>query len=321
MDEDDASDVENGEDNQEDNQEEEEEEEEEEEYEAVELRPLSQDIIIPGLSLLCRTGNGLRHAFIKVVLSDKGLSDIVAISNYIHLRFMDVSSNRISDLSPLASLTQLLWLKVDRNIVTYFQGQAFAQLAYLQWLSMAGNRLTDVDGLVGPSLESLILSENRIQTINGLESGHFSKLVTLELRGNRLSTTKGINLPNLQRLYLAQNAIKSLEGLDQLQSLTTLHLRKNKLANVDGLSSEMKCLQYLNISNDILDETCLRSLGQVSKTLRVLILSENPLDGNADYRPYVLTLIPNLERLDKEPVSLEERAEVWKAVKELNEDG
>ncbi|XP_054645536.1 leucine-rich repeat-containing protein 23 [Dunckerocampus dactyliophorus] len=312
MDEDDASDVENGEDNQED--------EDEDDDEATEVRPLTQDIIIPGLSLLCRTGNGLKHAFIKAILNDKGLSDIAAISNYIHLRFMDVSNNRISDLSPLASLTQLLWLKVDRNIVTYFQGQAFAQLAYLQWLSMAANRLTDVDGLVGPSLESLILSENRIQTINGLESSHFSKLVTLELRGNRLSTTKGINLPNLQRLYLAQNVIKSLEGLDQLESLTTLHLRKNKLVNVDGLSSNMKCLQYLNIrSNDILDETCLRSLGNVSKTLRVMILSENPLDGNTDYRPYVLTLIPKLERLDKEPVSLEERAEVWKAIKELEE--
>ncbi|XP_061836036.1 leucine-rich repeat-containing protein 23 isoform X1 [Nerophis lumbriciformis] len=310
MDEDDGSDVENGEETQED-----------EDDEATEVRPLDQDIIIPGLSLLCRTGNGLRHAFIKVVLKDKRLSDIAAISNYVHLRFLDVSNNRISDLSPLLSLTQLLWLKVDKNIVTCFQGQAFAQLVYLQWLSMAANRLTDMDGLVGPALESLILSDNRIQTLHGLESNHFSKLVTLELRGNRLSTTEGINLPNLQRLYLAQNSIKHLEGLDKLESLTTLHLRKNKLTNVEGLSSNMKCLQYINIrSNDILDETCLSSLGHVSKTLRVVVLSENPLDGNTDYRPYILTLIPKLERLDKEPISLEERAEVWKTVNELKEE-
>uniref|UniRef100_A0A3Q2XMR1 Leucine-rich repeat-containing protein 23 n=1 Tax=Hippocampus comes TaxID=109280 RepID=A0A3Q2XMR1_HIPCM len=163
------------------------------------VRPLDQDIIIPGLSLLCRTGNGLRHAFIKVVLKDKRLSDMAAISNYVHLRFMDVSNNRISDLSPLSSLTQLLWLK---NYVTCFQGQTFSQLAYLQWLSMAANRLTEVEGLVGPALESLNLSGNRIQRLNGLESCLFSKLATLELRGNRLTTTNGINLPNLQRLYL-----------------------------------------------------------------------------------------------------------------------
>ncbi|XP_019746172.1 leucine-rich repeat-containing protein 23 [Hippocampus comes] len=304
-----SSDVENGEENQ------------DEDEEAIEVRPLDQDIIIPGLSLLCRTGNGLRHAFIKVVLKDKRLSDMAAISNYVHLRFMDVSNNRISDLSPLSSLTQLLWLKIDKNYVTCFQGQTFSQLAYLQWLSMAANRLTEVEGLVGPALESLNLSGNRIQRLNGLESCLFSKLATLELRGNRLTTTNGINLPNLQRLYLAQNLITSLEGMEKLESLTTLHLRNNKLANLDGLSANMKCLQYLNIrSNDFLDETCLRALGHVSKTLRVVVLSENPLDGTTDYRPYVLTLIPKLERLDKEPVSLEERAEVWKTIKELKEE-
>ncbi|XP_057685809.1 leucine-rich repeat-containing protein 23 isoform X3 [Corythoichthys intestinalis] len=294
MDEEDvSSDVENGEENQ------------DEDEEAIAIRPLDQDIIIPGLSLLCRTGNGLRHAFIKVVLKDKRLSDMAAISSYVHLRFMDVSNNRISDLSPLSSLTQLLWLK----------------LVYLQWLSMAANRLTEVEGLVGLALESLNLSGNRIERLNGLESCLFSKLGTLELRGNRLTSTNGINLPNLERLYLAQNAITSLEGLEKLERLTTLHLRDNKLGTLEGLNANMKCLQYLNVrSNDFLDETCLRALELVSKTLRVLILSENPLDGTTDYRPYVLTLIPKLERLDKEPVSLEERAEVWKTIQELKEE-
>ncbi|XP_057685808.1 leucine-rich repeat-containing protein 23 isoform X2 [Corythoichthys intestinalis] len=309
MDEEDvSSDVENGEENQ------------DEDEEAIAIRPLDQDIIIPGLSLLCRTGNGLRHAFIKVVLKDKRLSDMAAISSYVHLRFMDVSNNRISDLSPLSSLTQLLWLKIDKNYVTCFQGQTFSQLVYLQWLSMAANRLTEVEGLVGLALESLNLSGNRIERLNGLESCLFSKLGTLELRGNRLTSTNGINLPNLERLYLAQNAITSLEGLEKLERLTTLHLRDNKLGTLEGLNANMKCLQYLNVSNDFLDETCLRALELVSKTLRVLILSENPLDGTTDYRPYVLTLIPKLERLDKEPVSLEERAEVWKTIQELKEE-
>ncbi|KAM9828347.1 leucine-rich repeat-containing protein 23 [Syngnathus typhle] len=297
------------------------EENQDEDEEAVEIRPLDHDIIVPGLSLLCRTGNGLRHAFIKVILKDKRLSDIAAISDYVHLRFMDVSNNRISDLSPLSSLTQLLWLKIDRNYVTCFQGETFSQLAYLQWLSMAANRLTEVQGLVGLALESLNLSGNRIERLNGLESCLFSKLATLELRGNRLTTTSGINLPNLRRLYLAHNLITTLEGIETLENLTTLHLRNNKLANLDGLSANMKCLQYLNVrSNDFLDETCLLALGQVSATLRVVVLSENPLDGTTDYRPYVLTLIPKLERLDKEPVSLEERAEAWKTIKELKEE-
>ncbi|XP_041802530.1 leucine-rich repeat-containing protein 23 [Chelmon rostratus] len=282
---------------------------------------LTQEAISQGLSLLCQTGNGLGHAFVKLDLKDRRLNDIAAISNYIHLRFLDVSNNHLTDLSPVASLTQLLWLKVDNNAVACFKGQPFAQLTYLQWLSMAVNRLTDLDGLVGPALESLNLSGNGIQRVNGLQSGYFANLVTLELRGNNLETTDSINLPNLQRLYLAQNAIKHLEGLGKLERLTTLHLRDNLLDTLDGLSPNMKCLQYLNVrGNAIINESALRCLGLVSKSLRALVISDNPVVETTDYRLTVLILLPQLERLDKDPVSPEERTEAKERIKELKEE-
>ncbi|XP_049438357.1 leucine-rich repeat-containing protein 23 [Epinephelus fuscoguttatus] len=291
------------------------------EEEKVQVCHLTQETISQGLSLLCRTGNGLGHAFIKVDLKDKGLNDIAAISNYTHLRFLDVSNNHLIDLSPLASLTQLLWLKVDNNAVACFKGQPFAQLTFLQWLSMAVNRLTGLDGLVGPALESLNLTGNGIQRVNGLQGACFANLVTLELRGNQLDTTDGINLPNLQRLYLAQNVIKHLEGLERLERLTTLHLRDNQLDTLNGLSSNMKCLQYLNVrGNAIIEENALQSLALVSKTLRALVLSENPLAETTDYRLSVLMLLPQLERLDKDPVSPEERTEAQERLKELKEE-
>ncbi|XP_044207594.1 leucine-rich repeat-containing protein 23 [Thunnus albacares] len=282
---------------------------------------LTQETITQGLSLLCRTGNGLGHAFVKLDLKDKRLNDIAAISSYIHLRFLDVSKNRLTDLSPLASLTQLLWLKVDNNAVACFKGQPFAQLTYLQWLSMAVNKLTELGGLVGPALESLNLTGNSIQKLTGLQSACFANLVTLELRGNQLDTTDGINLPNLRQLYLAQNVIKRLEGLGRLERLTTLHLRDNQLDSLNGLSPNMKCLQYLNVrGNVILDENALQSLGLVSKSLRALILSENPLVETTDYRMWVLILLPKLERIDKDPVSPEERTEAWERIKERKEE-
>ncbi|KAM8864383.1 leucine-rich repeat-containing protein 23 isoform 2-T2 [Spinachia spinachia] len=294
-----------------------EEEEEEEahpygaqEDEKVEVCHLTKETISRGLSLLCRTGNGLGHAFVKADLRDNGLNDIAAIASFTHLRFLDVSNNHLIDLSPLASLTQLLWLKVDKNAVECFKGQPLAQLTYLQWLSVAGNRLTDLGGLVGPSLESLNLTGNLIERVNGLQSGSLANLVTLELRGNKLDTTDGINLPNLRQLYLAQNVIKRLEGLEKLERLTTLHLRDNQLDTLDGLSPNMKCLQYLNVRNNvILDENDLQGLALVSKTLRALVLSDNPLVDTTDYRLSVLTLLPQLERLDKDPIPPEERIE------------
>ncbi|XP_034732667.1 leucine-rich repeat-containing protein 23 isoform X1 [Etheostoma cragini] len=291
------------------------------EDEKVQVCHLTQETISQGLSLLCRTGNGLGHAFVKVDLKDKGLDDITAISGYTHLRFLDLSNNHLVDLAPLASLTQLLWLKVDNNAVSCFKGQPFAQLTFLQWLSMAVNWLKDLDGLVGPALESLNLTGNGIQRVNGLQCGCFANLVTLELRGNHLETTDGINFPNLRRLYLAQNVIKDLKGLERLERLTTLHLRDNQLDSLDGLSPNMKCLQYLNVrGNLILDESALQCLGLVSKTLRALVVSENPLVETTDYRLSALILLPQLERLDKELVSPEERAEARERIKELKEE-
>ncbi|XP_018523614.1 leucine-rich repeat-containing protein 23 [Lates calcarifer] len=291
------------------------------EDEKVQVCHLTQETISQGLSLLCRTGNGLGHAFVKLDLKDKGLNDIAAISSYIHIRFLDVSNNQLTDLSPLASLTQLLWLKVDNNLVEWFKGQPFAQLTYLQWLSMAVNRLTDLDGLVGPALETLNLTGNSIKRVTGLQSGCFANLVCLELRGNHLDTTDGINLPNLRRLYLAQNVIKHLVGLERLERLTTLHLRDNHLDTLEGLSPNMKCLQYLNVrGNAILDENALRWLALVSKTLRALVISDNPLVETTDYRLSVLILVPQLERIDKDPVSPEERIDARERIRELKEE-
>ncbi|XP_031421819.1 leucine-rich repeat-containing protein 23 isoform X2 [Clupea harengus] len=209
---------------------------------------LTQDMVKDGISLLCRTGNGLSHAFVKLELIDRGLTDIRFLESFEHLRFIDLSTNHLSDLTPLAALTQLLWLKVDGNQVRELRGQRLEPLTYLQWFSLAKNRLIDVEGLRGPALETLNLIGNGIQRMQGLECHTLTNLVTLELRGNRLETTDGLYLPNLRRLYLAQNIIKRLEGLHKLERLTTLHLRDNRLESLDGISPNMKSLQYLNVS-------------------------------------------------------------------------
>lgn len=67
--------------------------------------------------------------------------------------------------------------------------------------------------------------------------------------------------------------------------------------------------------NAIFDEGGLQSLGLVSKSLRALILSENPLVETTDYRMHVLILLPNLERIDKDPISAEERSEALERIK------
>ncbi|KAI4886396.1 hypothetical protein NFI96_015322, partial [Prochilodus magdalenae] len=291
-------------------------EDETSEQDQIEPCPLTQDIVVQGLSLLCRTGNGLAHAFVKLDLKERRLTDIVLLSSFVHLRFLDISSNYLTDLSPLAALTQLLWLNGDGNQVQRFKGQPLNQLTYLQWLSLSVNRLCDMEGLAGPSLESLNLIGNGIQKVSGLEYHRLTNLVTLELRGNRLETTDGIYLPSLRQLYLAQNQIKRLEGLEKLERLTTLHLRDNQLETLDGICPSMKSLQYLNVrGNLVFSQQALQSLMGIAHTLRALVLAENPLSETEDYRLFVLAHLPFLERLDKESVSSEERTEAQERIR------
>ncbi|XP_028665783.2 leucine-rich repeat-containing protein 23 [Erpetoichthys calabaricus] len=282
---------------------------EEEEEEKI-VCPLSSEIITEGLSLLCKTSTGLGHAYVRLELSDKGLTDILLVSKFIHLRFIDISSNFLNDLSPLASLTHLLWIKADVNQLTELQDQKLEELPYLQWLNLSSNRIKVTSALSTPALEVLNLSGNQLMIISGLDYGRLSNLVTLELRGNQLETTDGIYLPNLRKLYLAQNMIKHLNGLDHLEKLTTLHLRDNQIESLEGIGEGMKSLQYLNLRGNLVPNFhSIPCLAPLSGTLRALVLSDNPLCELDDYRLRILCFLPLLERMDKDPVSFEEKAE------------
>ncbi|XP_015728255.1 leucine-rich repeat-containing protein 23 [Coturnix japonica] len=272
--------------------------EEEEKQELVPC-PLTEEMLKEGLSLLCKTGNGLAHAYVKFEAKYKDLTDISLLEGFIHLRYVDLSENKLQDLSPLSNLTHLLWLKVDGNLLTSAHMQ---ELPYLQVISFTHNQIKNMEGITHPHLASLSLKGNKIQAAMGLNTQALYSLRVLELRGNKLENTAGLRLPKLKKLYLAQNTIKSLEGLEALEQLSTLHLRDNELGTLDGFSSSMKCLQYLNLRNNAISSLQEVAKLQVLPMLQVLVLMDNPCADDSNYQQEVLDQLPNLKRLDKEPV-------------------
>ncbi|KAH0628572.1 hypothetical protein JD844_009912 [Phrynosoma platyrhinos] len=245
--------------------------------------PLTEDIMKEGLSLLCKTGNGLAHAFVKLELKEKELTDITLIQNFIHLRYVDLSENLIRDLSPLSSLTHLLWLKVDGNRLT---SASMEELPYLQNASFANNHIKDTSGINHPRLASLNLKDTCAECVDV-----YGQSCEADMLGK------------------AQNSIFYLEGLEGLGQLTTLHLRDNQLETLDGFSESMKSLQYLNIRGNGIKEIQELSKLQVLPMLRALVLLDNPCSDEGDYRIEVLVLLPRLERLDKDFFEEEERIE------------
>lgn len=198
--------------------------------------------------------------------------------------------------------------------------------ASLQVLSLNKNKLTSTSGISHKLLECLELNHNSIEEVT-LNPYELENLKILELRGNILTTTDGIFFPGLLRLYLAENQIEKLEGLEILVNLKILHLRSNKITSLDGFDPRCAKLRYLNLRNN--EITRLSELEKLSclPALDTLIILENPAVGasegeeEAAYRHIVLAMLPNLTRLDKDPLLFEEKRVAKEFRQQMISDG
>ncbi len=282
----------------------EEDEDREEIEEPIPPKLLTQEDINEGISLLCKIGTGLAHAFVRLDIRDRELTDISLLNTFHHLRYIDMSVNSVKDISGLNNLTHLLTLKAEKNLL---RSAALDELPYLQQANFAHNRIKTTEGIYHPLLETLSLSWNSIKAVTGLEPERLTMLHTLELRSNVLTSTKGLVIPTLKNLYLAQNKIKTLEDLDKLENLQLLHMRDNQVDSLDGFSEKMRSLQYINLrANQITNRKELLKL-KVLPILRALILVECPISDEDDYRIEVLITLRRIERLDKDAYTDEER--------------
>ncbi|ERS95826.1 hypothetical protein HMPREF1624_07903 [Sporothrix schenckii ATCC 58251] len=121
-----------------------------------------------------------------------------------HLRVVD---NQLSELTSWTSLANLQYLDISNNDIKTLSG--LKNLVHLRGLKADNCGLENLDGLK-----------------------YHDALQTLRARGNQISAVDfdGTRLHKLVELDLDDNQIESALGLDQLVSLSTLSLRRNRLA-------------------------------------------------------------------------------------------
>ncbi|KAJ3320321.1 Leucine-rich repeat-containing protein 23 [Boothiomyces sp. JEL0866] len=274
-----------------------------EEEEAIpvtsETLPLTAELISQNLSLIARTAVGLSHAYTRLELHEKEITNLNAIAAFPHLRYIDCSDNNLVNIEALSNLEYLLSLNLQNNFISQLPA-SLDKFKYLQHVNLAKNKLKDFTITTWPMLSFLNLNENKLTENVGFED--FPELLHLELRGNKLKTNPKLSLPKLQRLYLAANEIASLK-FPELPHLQVLNLRQNKLTNLDGLDR----LSYLT-------QNKIETMDQIEKlqrlhSLRILVLIENPIEQIENYRLEILNRLSKLDRLDKEQVLQEEREE------------
>ncbi|KAF6086356.1 leucine rich repeats and guanylate kinase domain containing [Phyllostomus discolor] len=88
----------------------------EEEFDGV----LREDVVAEALSRLGRSGSGTEQVYLDLTLSGQDLVDVSILCGYVHLQKLDLSVNKIADLSCVSCMPYLLELNASQNKLTAF---------------------------------------------------------------------------------------------------------------------------------------------------------------------------------------------------------
>jgi hypothetical protein len=129
------------------------------------------------------------------------------------------------------------------------------------------------------------------------------KVLTAEIV---LTRSKADQLDNIRNLNIWGNDIEDVRILREIANVEVLSLSVNKISTLRDFSYCKKLTELYLRKNLIadLEEVCsLQSL----PSLKILWLWDNPIAEKPDYRSYIIRTLPNLVKLDNQPVSPEER--------------
>ena len=155
-----------------------------------------------------------------------GLKSLKGLEHAKNLTWFSFAKNDVTDLSPLAGLTQLqtLYGWTNRNLSDL---SPIANLKALETLKLAACDISDITPLGNlRKLESLSLSYNNIENIEPIG-----------------------NLSRLTELLISYNKIVDVRPLSSLHRLETLHIDNNRIRDFSSLQG----LEFLDF---IYDEVC-----------------------------------------------------------------
>lgn len=145
----------------------------------------------------------------ELTIEDSKVTDTAWLSASCPLTKLNLSTNRLSDFSGIASCKQLQWLALDSTEMTDGDSQSagLAQLKELSTLQLSDNSLSHVEFAAGLSkLEELKANANGIEVVDSL--GGLMNLKTVEMNGNKIESIEPLKpLPNLARISFVTNPV------------------------------------------------------------------------------------------------------------------
>ncbi len=180
----------------------------------------------------------------------KGITDIKGLEfaqNLVYLHLGD-EGNYVTDLSPLTTVTSLMYLNVGGNQVADLR--PLANLTNLTGLSLWYNQVTDISPLRSlTALTYLNLADNYVSDLSPL--ANLINLEELDLFDNDIVNIVPLTyMRNLKRLILTDNHIKDFSPISGLMDLQSLWIKGNPIKNLRPLSKlNLTYLKYDAIAN------------------------------------------------------------------------
>jgi Ras family protein A len=151
------------------------------------------------------------------------------------LETMDMSYNLIGELGDWAVHKYLRELNLRGNFISRL-GPGLVKNRELQMLDLSENYIAKVENLDGLGLRTLLLAQNRLTSLDGVEA--LGRLQSLNVRHNHISSIKPLNaqtMPRLSKLCIADNCVTNIAeaaGLAEFPLLCELRLHPNPVVRL-----------------------------------------------------------------------------------------
>ena len=179
----------------------------------------------------------------------------------VNLKELDLSANELAaiDRNTLEGLGRLTHLLLANNDLINVHVEAFKSVPEILVLDLSHNKLREsplaLKSLI--RLQTLDLSFNSLETLFEASFLELTNLWRLQLNGNNIqNVTKTLfsKLGSLSVLDLSSNIISNVEAgsFEDNQKLSAIRLDSNSLTKIEGLFANLKNLQWLNVSSNVI---------------------------------------------------------------------
>ncbi|CRG96514.1 leucine-rich repeat protein, putative [Plasmodium gallinaceum] len=203
-----------------------------------------------GLTQLEKTLSGEGYAFSNLICKNKNIDNIPKeIEKYRHLKYINMSNNKISDIKNLCLLPNIVFLDISFNVIENLKDFKKNCLENCLYINISHNLIKNIEKICLKSIIEFDLSYNNISNFNIYFSNTIKKL---NLSNNYIKNLSFKNkLTNLEFLDLSSNPLENLDFYENTPNLNFLKINNISTLEKDKLKSlnNFKFLEYLDMDN------------------------------------------------------------------------